>query len=79
MSWQSEKQKQMDIDSKHKELKRLQKEIDEANKGRSDLDILTVCFGEDANSREQHKEYMDIIESNQAKIKQIIEELWVNT
>lgn len=63
------------IYDKIEELKLLQKEIDEANKGRSDLDILTVCFGEDGSSREQHKEYMDIIESNQAKIKQIIEEL----
>jgi hypothetical protein len=62
-----------DITEKIRELKRLQKEIDEAEKERSEI-----------TQNSWHTENIDIgrdfylielIESNQSKIKQIIEEL----
>lgn len=57
------------------DLKRLQKEIDEAEEKRTTIICRTWGFGEQGNDDEEHQILMDIIESNQLKIKQIIESL----
>lgn len=58
-----------------KELKRLQKEIDEADEERTTIICRNWGFGKQGNDDEEHQILMDIIESNQLKIKQIIESL----
>jgi hypothetical protein len=61
--------------NKIQELKRLQKEIDEAEKERTRL--MQDSFGKDPFCEEfiRMNELYSIVNSNQSKIKQIIEEL----
>lgn len=63
----------LDLKNKAKELKRLQKEIDEAEERINEA--TQSLWGTDLNEDSIHLEMLELIEENQSKIKQIIEEL----
>lgn len=60
--------------SQFEELKRLQKEIDEAEKERTEI-IMSSWGLDNPNNNERNFELIDLITEKQLKIKQIIESL----